>query len=167
MTLFAVARILHIISGIIWGGTAIVFNLTVQPTIMATGDAGKQVIAHLMTKTRFRMIMMGSGFITVLAGIYLYGVDSSWFQSAWMRSNTGIGFSIGAFAGILGFIFGVMSGNINQAMARLGGQMQGQPTTEQMKAMQALNKQSGFVTNATTICVLIAIVMMASARLLG
>lgn len=167
MTLFAIARVLHIVAGIIWGGTAIVFNLTVQPTLMATGDSGKQVIAHLMTKTRFRMIMMGSGFITVLAGIYLYGVDSSWFQSAWMRSHTGMGFGLGAVAGILGFVFGAMSGNISQAMAKLGGQIQGQPTAEQMKAMQALSKQAVFVTNATTIFVLIAIVMMASARLMG
>lgn len=167
MTLFAIARVLHIISGIIWAGTAIMFNLTILPALNSTGDAGKQVVGYLMTKTKFRMIMTVAGFITVLAGIYLYGVDSSWFQSAWMRTNTGMGFGLGAFAGILGFVFGAMSGSINQAMANLGGQMQGQPTAEQMKAMQALNKRAVFVSNATTIFVLIAIVMMASARLMG
>jgi uncharacterized membrane protein len=167
MTLFAIARVLHIVAGIIWGGTAVVFNLTVAPSIAATGDAGKQFVGYLMMQTRFRAIMMGCGLITVLAGSYLYGVDSSWFQSAWMRTNTGIGFGIGGFAGILGFVFGAKTGSINEAMAKLGGEMKGQPTPEQLKAMQALLKQNGLITKATTVCVLIAIVMMASARLLG
>lgn len=162
--LFAIVRALHIIAGIIWGGTAIVFNLTVQPTIAATGDSGKQFIAHLMTKTRFRMIMTVAGFVTVLAGSYLYGVDSNWFQSAWMRSNQGIGFGIGGFAGILGFVFGAMTGSLNQAIGVLGAQIQGKPTDEQLAKLNVLIKRNSFFTKANTVCVLIAIVLMATAR---
>lgn len=164
--LFATVRFLHIIAGIIWGGTAIMFNLTVAPTIASTGDAGKQFIGHLMMKTRFRALMMGSGLVTVLAGSYLYGVDSNWFQSAWMQSNQGIAFGIGGFAGILGFVFGAMTGNINEALGKLGMQIQGKPTPEQAQALGALLKRQAVVTKATTICVFIAICLMASARML-
>lgn len=162
--LFIVLRTLHIIAGIIWGGTAVVFNLTVQPTIAATGDAGKQVMAHLVMKTRFRMIMTVAGFVTVLAGSYLYGVNSNWFQSAWMQSRQGTAFGIGGFAGILALVFGAMTGSLNQAIGMLGAQIQGKPTDEQLAKLNGLIKRNAFVMKANTICVLIAIVFMASAR---
>lgn len=168
MTLiFSILRVAHIVSGILWAGGALALTLFVAPTMSATGDAGKQFAGHLITKTRFSLYMMVTGLITVLAGLVLYGIDSNWFQSAWMKTGTGIGFGVGSAAGIAAFIFGVMLGNANKALAALGAQIQGKPTAEQMTAMQGLLKQQAMVTRLNMIFMFISIFMMASARLLG
>ncbi len=166
-TLFSVLRFLHIVAGICWGGGAILMNFFVGPAIGVTGDTGRQFAGHLMGKTSFSRFMMLAGLTTVLAGSYLYGVNSNWFSSAWMRTGQGIGFGIGATAGIIAFIFGYFIGNTNGAMAALGAQIQGKPTDAQMSAMLALRKRASFVTVGNTMCILISIAFMALARLMG
>jgi uncharacterized membrane protein len=84
--LFSILRVLHIISGVLWAGGALVLFFFIGPTMGATGDAGKQFAGHLMGKTRFTAFMMTVAVSTVLAGGFLYGIDSNWFQSEWMRS---------------------------------------------------------------------------------
>jgi uncharacterized membrane protein len=165
--MFAALRFLHIIAGIMWGGGAILMNLVIGPAIGATGDAGRQFAGHLMGKTAFSKVMLGSGLMTVLAGTYLYGVNSNWFQSGWMISGQGIGFGIGAVAGIAALVFGFMIGNVNGALAALGAQIQGKPTDAQMTAMGALRKRQVFVTTANTIFIIISIALMSSARYFG
>jgi len=168
MTLvFSILRFVHIIAGILWAGGALTLTFFVAPSMSATGDAGKQFAGHLIGRTRFSAYMMLTGLTTVLAGSILYGIVSSWFQSGWMRTPTGIGFGIGATAGILAFVFGVMLGNVNKALAALGAQIQGKPTAEQMSAMQALLKRQSMATNGNMIFMLIAIALMASARMFG
>ncbi|HMZ07515.1 MAG TPA: hypothetical protein PK078_07840 [Anaerolineales bacterium] len=168
MTLvFSILRILHIVTGILWAGGALALTLFVAPTMSATGEAGKQFAGHLITKTRFSLYMMVTGLSTVLAGSVLYGIDSNWFQSAWMMTGMGIGFGIGAVAGIAAFIFGIMLGNANSALAALGAQIQGKPTAEQMTALQGLLKRQALTSQMNMIFMFIAIVMMALARLLG
>lgn len=166
-SLVAVLRFLHIIAGIVWGGGAIMMNLVVGPAIGATGDTGRQFAGHLMGKTALSKVMLGSGLVTVLAGTYLYGINSSWFSSGWMMSGQGIGFGIGAVAGIIALVFGFMIGNTNSALAALGAQIQGKPTDEQMALMGALRKRQAFVSKSNTIFIILSIVMMASARFFG
>lgn len=165
--LFAILRVLHIVSGVLWAGGAVVLYFFIAPTIGATGDSGKQFAGHLMGKTRFSAFMMTVGGMTVLAGTILYGIDSNWFQSAWMRSATGTGFGIGAAAGILAFIFGVMLGRTNKALATLGAQIQGKPTPEQLSALQALQKRQAMTGRWNAVFIITSILFMASARLLG
>ena len=167
LSLIPVLRFLHIVAGIIWAGSALLMNLIIGPAINATGDAGKQFAGYLMSKTAFSKLMTVTGFTTVLAGAVLYGINSNWFSSGWMMTGQGIGFGIGATAGILALIFGIMTGSTNKALGALGAQIQGKPTPEQMAALQVLRKRQAFVVPASTICMIITIVLMASARFLG
>ena len=167
LILFSVLRFLHIIAGILWAGGALTMSFFVAPTMGATGDAGKQFAGYLMAKTRFSTFMMVNALITVLAGSILYGIDSNWFQSAWMHSPTGIGFGIGAVTGIVAFVFGGMLGNINKALGMLGAQIQGKPTANQLNALQALMARQANASKWNTVFMLITIVLMASARLFG
>ena len=163
--LFATLRILHIISGIIWGGGAVIMFFAVFPSIVATGEAGKQFAAYLFGKSPFPKIMLASGLITVLAGTYLYGVDSNWFQSAWMQSSQGTMFGIGAFAGIIAFVLGFLINKTNRGLAKLGAQIQGKPTDEQLAVLGTLQKRQRFLATTNIIFMLISIVTMASARM--
>jgi hypothetical protein len=112
------------------------------------------------------MIMTTSVFATVIAGTWLYGIDSNWFQSPWMSSSTGIGFSIGALFAVVGMVTGIMNGSNNGKMAQLGSQIQGKPTPEQMAAMSAIQKQQAWVVPVNSYTLLIAAFLMAIARYL-
>jgi uncharacterized membrane protein (DUF485 family) len=139
-------------------------NFFVGPTLRATGDAGKQFGGHLMAKTRFVMFMTISAFVAVLAGLLLYGIDSAWLSSPWFRSGAGIGFAIGGLFGLVGLVTGMMNGMNNGKMARLGAQIQGKPTPEQMAALGAIQKQQSWVVPVNTYSLLLAVFFMAISR---
>ena len=164
MNIFAVLRFLHIVAGIIWAGGGLLMYFVFAPAIAATGDAGKQYAGYLITKTPFTKIMLVAGVTTVAAGSWLYGIDSSWFQSNWMMTGQGTVFGMGGMLGIAALVFGFMVGNVNSRLAMLGGQIQGKPTAEQAAELGALAKRQAWVSKANAWCIIVAVVMMASAR---
>lgn len=165
-TLVLILRLLHIIGGVFWVGGAVAVNFFVAPTMRATGDAGKQFAGHLMGRTQFSQFMMYSGIVSIVAGFILYGIDSSWFTSAWQSSGPGIGFGIGALFALIGMVTGIMNGSNNRKMASLGAQIQGKPTPEQAAQLAAIQKQQALVVPVNTYSLLLALALMAVARYL-
>jgi len=161
-----VLRLIHIIGGVFWVGSALLMNFFIGPTLRATGDAGRQFAGHFMARTRFTMVMNISVFATLIAGFWLYGIDSQWLSSAWMHSSTGIGFGIGAGFALVGFITGFMNGANNRKLAQIGAQIQGKPTPEQMAQLGTIQKQQGWVVPVNTWTLLLAVFFMAIARYL-
>ena len=159
-------RLIHIVGGIFWVGAGLLMNFFIAPSMRATGDAGRQFGGHFMTKTRAITVMNISVYSTVIAGAWLYGIDSQWFTSAWMTSSSGVGFAVGAVFGLVGFVTGLMNGQNNQKMAKLGAQIQGQPTPEQAAQLGAIAKQQGWVIPVSSYSLLLAIIFMAIARYL-
>jgi hypothetical protein len=103
--------------------------------------------------------------LTALAGIALYWIDSDGFQSvAWMKSGAGTGFGIGTIFGIIGFIFGNIIGITTKSMMKLGAEMQGKPSPEQMTRMQALQKRQGMATTVTAYSLILSVIFMSIAR---
>lgn len=164
--LILVLRLLHILGGVFWVGGALAMNFFVGRTIGATGDAGKQFAGHLMGKTRFSPFMTYSAIASVVAGFILYGIDSNWFTSAWQSSGPGIGFGLGALFALVGFATGLMNGNNNRALGRIGAQIQGKPTAEQAAQLGAIQRQQAWVVPANTYSLLLALILMATARYL-
>jgi uncharacterized membrane protein len=160
-------RLLHIIGGVLWVGGALAMNFFIGPTLRATGDAGKQFAGHLMAKTPFTTVMTASAYATVIAGVWLYGIDSAWFSSPWVRSGAGTGFSIGAAFALIGLVTGIMNGNNNRKLGQLGAQIQGKPTPEQMAALGAVQKQQAWVVPVNTYSLLLAVFFMAISRYLS
>lgn len=165
-TFTLILRLVHIIGGVFWVGGALAMNFFVAPTLGATGDAGRQFAGHLMGKTRFSTFMTTNAFLSVIAGFILYGIDSNWFTSAWQSSGPGIGFAIGALFALVGLVTGIMNGNNNRAMGRLGAQIQGKPTVEQAAQLGMIRKQQTWVIPVNTWSLLLAVVFMAIARYL-
>jgi uncharacterized membrane protein len=164
--LVIVLRLLHILGGVFWVGGALATNFFVGPTIGATGDSGKQFAGYLMSKTRFTTAMTAGAITTVIAGFLLYGIDSDWFSSAWQSSGPGIGFATGALFALVGLVTGIMNGNNNKAMGRLGAQIQGRPTSEQTARLGAIRKQQAWVVPVNSYSLLLAVFFMAIARYL-
>jgi hypothetical protein len=165
-TLTIVLRLLHIIGGVAWAGTTIAFYFVIGPAIQATGNAGREFAAHLITKARFTTAMSSAGGTTVLAGLILYWIDSAGFTSDWMTSGAGVGFGIGGVAGIVALIFGVMFGRNNAELVKIGSQIQGPPTPEQLAAIQAVQTRQKVVGRVMIIAIITAVVFMATARYL-
>lgn len=161
-----VLRLLHIISGVVWVGAGLIMFFFIGPTLGATAEAGQKFAQHLMTKTRFTAVITTSAILTVLAGFGMYWIDSDGFTSTWVHSGAGLGFGIGAGFGLLGFIFGIMVGNSNSALAKIGSQIQGKPTPEQMAQIGALRKRLSIVSPINAYSLILATLLMAIARYL-
>ena len=163
-TLLLVLRLIHIICGVFWVGAALAMNFFISPALRATGDTGRQFAGHLIGQTRFTMVMTTSAILSVIAGFLLYGIDSNWLTSAWQSSGPGIGFAIGAFFALIGFVTGMMNGINNSKMGRLGAQIQGKPTPDQAEKLGAIQKQQAWVVPVNTYSLLLAVLFMAIAR---
>jgi uncharacterized membrane protein len=160
-------RLLHIIGGVFWVGGALAMNFFIAPTVRATGEAGKQFAGHLIAKTPFTTVMTVSAYATVIAGVWLFGIDSAWFSSPWIHSGAGRGFGIGAGFALVGLVTGIMNGNNNRKIGQLGAQIQGQPTPEQLAALSAVQKQQAWVVPVNTYSLLLAVFFMAISRYLS
>ena len=160
-----VLRLVHVFGGIFWVGGALMMNFFIGPTIGATAQAGKQFAGHLMTRTRLSMSLTISAILTVLAGGFLYWHDSQGFTSLWMSAGPGVGFGIGAVSALIGFVFGIMVGQLNKKMALIGSQIkEGGPTPEQLMQLQKIQNQLKVVSPINASSLIIAAVFMSIAR---
>jgi hypothetical protein len=159
-------RLLHIVGGMYWFGAVMAMYFFITPTVAATGEAGQQFMRYLGARSGFSNSILRAAIGTALAGAWLFWIDSSGFQSDWMKSSAGIGFSIGAFFGAVALVFGIIVNRTFAALGQLGAQIQGQPTAEQLAQIQTLQKRSGSAMRHTVYTLIAAAIFMAIARFL-
>jgi uncharacterized membrane protein len=159
-------RLIHILGGIFWVGGALFMNFFIGPTVVATADVGQKFMGQLMAKAGVSRRMTAAAIATVLAGAALYWIDSDGFTSGWLDSGPGIGFGIGAFFALIGLGAGMLVGRNATALGRLGAQVQGKPTPEQLQKLQAIQKQQSIVGPLNVYSLILAAVFMAIARYL-
>lgn len=159
-------RIIHILGGIFWVGGTLTMAFFIAPTVGATAEAGQKFVGHLMGNLKFSNRMAAAAGLTILAGFILYWIDSNGFTSPWMTSGAGRGFGIGAGFALVGFVFGLLVGRTTRAMAQLGAQIQGKPSSEQRTKIDALRKQQMTYSNITAVLLILAVIFMAIARYL-
>ena len=159
-------RIIHIGAGVFWIGASLTALLFLGPAVGATGEAGQRFMGYLINTKNLSGRIAGAAGSSVLAGAILYWIDSQGFSSAWMKSGAGIGFTIGAVFGLIGFIFGILVGRMNKAMAQLGAQMQGKPSPAQLTQMQTIQKQLATYSKITVPALILSVIFMSVARYL-
>jgi len=159
-------RIIHIVSGVFWVGGTLFMTFFIGPTIGATGEAGQKFVGHLMNNLKLSNRMSAAAGMSILAGFILYGLDAR-AGASWLRSSFAIGLGIGALFAILGLVFGIMVGRTTKAMAQLGAQMEGKPSSAQITQMQSVQKQQATYSRMAAISLILATIFMAIARYLG
>ena len=164
--LHLILRIIHIGAGVFWVGGVLMMTCFIAPTLGAIGEGGPKFVAHLVKNLKFTTRMSIAAGLTALAGAWLYWIDSSGFQSAWMMSSVGTGFGLGSFFGAVGFVFGILIGRTTNALVNLGGQMQGKPSAEQMTQLQMLQRRQGLYSRIASISLILSVLFMAMARFL-
>src|SRR5258706_13312706 len=97
-----VLRLLHVVGGAFWFGSAMMVGFMITPTVAATAEVGQKFMAALVQKGNLTKVIAAAGGITILSGGGFYWVYSKWFTSAWMKSGCGNVFGIGWFFGVIG-----------------------------------------------------------------
>jgi uncharacterized membrane protein len=164
-----VLRILHILAGVFWVGSALLIFFFLQPAAREVGPAAGPLMTHLATKKRLPDVTLAAAGLTILAGLLMYwrvtgGLDPDYITTAYGWSIT-----LGALAAIVAVGLGVAvirpsmvrAGEIGQAAAAAGG-----PTPEQAAEMQSLQQRVKSIGNLVTPLLIFAVVAMAAARYL-
>lgn len=165
-----VLRVVHILVGVFWVGTAIFSFVYLQPAVKELGPTGQQFMGHLVEKKKLSVVILTSAVVTILAGILLYWRDSNGFDLDWITSATGLAFTVGGVAAILAFVFGLIlvkpamdrMGTLGQSIAMSGGP----PTDAQVSEMQRLGSRLTLIGQLNLLLLIVAVVAMAAARFL-
>jgi uncharacterized membrane protein len=165
--LIIILRILHIVAGISWAGGAIHYFLFIGPASKATAPESQKFMRYLMEQKRWTKFMGAMSLLTILAGSALYYriFSVNWH---WITTGSGIGFTLGALAGISAFAAGNLLieprvdqlGKLSQAVQANGGS----PSAGQASQISQLQKEMETLGKADFILIAIAIVTMATAR---
>jgi uncharacterized membrane protein len=167
-TLMAVLRIIHIVAGVFWVGSAIFVASILLPTLQAVGPSAGPVMEHLVQVRRLPLRMMGAMILVILSGIALYWKDSAGFQSAWMRSGPGSSFGLGAILGIASGVLGMAtSAPVGRRLGALSAAIKargGPPAAQEVAEMQRLQARMRGSSRVVAVLLVLATVAMAVAR---
>ncbi len=165
--LMVVLRFLHIGAGVFWAGSVFTVARFVLPAAEAAGEEGQRFERRLMLEQKLTAAMIGSGVITVLAGLWLLHLDSSGNEGPFFKSGMGVMLGIGALAALSALGTGIRSAMLAARLGKLAAAIQakgGAPAPEQVAELQALGARLGRRARSVAIQLAIAVLCMAVAR---
>ena len=161
-------RIIHVLFGVFWVGTAIFNAVFLIPSVRALGPAGGAVMQEIAEKRKLPIYFFISGILTVLSGFGLYWYDSAGFTNGFMRSAGGMTFGTGGLLALITLLLGIFV--ITPAAIRaskLGAAMgaaKKPPTPEQAAEMQQLQAKLGKMGALAAVLLTLTTIAMAVAR---
>jgi hypothetical protein len=169
-TTFAILRLIHVLSGVIWVGGVFFVSIYLMPTIRVLGPAGAPVMQHLAQVKKIQLFFMAMAFATILTGLAAFYHNSAG-DTEWMRSGPGRTFSFGALFAIVALIHGA---TVNSPTARKIGMLgmafqaaKGPPPADQVAEMQRLQDKLYFHAQVSISLLLLAALAMGLARYVG
>jgi uncharacterized membrane protein len=168
--LMVVLRLIHIIGGVCWVGTAFLIAWFLIPTQKATGMAGLAFVEELMLRRKMRTYLMLAMIFTILSGLAMYARLSMLTHGQWASSTMGRVLGFGALCAIVAGGIGGSSGKrTGEKMVAIGDAIRssgGSPSPAQQAELDAeLNKAAGKMKLVAALLVL-AVAAMAAARYL-
>jgi len=94
-------RLIHIGAGAFWVGSVFTFFLFVQPAAVAVGPEATKFTYQLIHHRRLPLVILGSAFTTVLAGILLLIMTSNGLDPDLLFNASRLGYTVGGVAAIL------------------------------------------------------------------
>ena len=161
-------RLIHILAGIFWVGSALTMFLFLQPTGHATAPESQRFMLHLLGKRRFTEFVLASAILTAVAGGIMFWLDSNGLQLAWMSRPPGLGFTVGAAAALIALLLFVFIGYPgSRRLLALGTRLQAErrpPTEDEQRTLVAGQRTLKRIGMAVVVLLLIAAASMATAR---
>lgn len=167
--LLIIARLLHVLGGVFWVGSAIFLALFLFPAVRDAGPDGNKVTQSLMQKGKLSIYMNMAAGLAMLSGFYLYWRQAS-SSPGWGGTRQGMIFGLGGLCAVLAAIIGnAVNARAAKKMAVVGAQIQangGAPSPEQAALMGQLQKRLALGLKLITVFLTVAVVAMAVARYL-
>ena len=169
-TFMIVFRLIHILAGMVWLGSATLVVLFLAPAAAEVGPAAGPLVANLVLKRRVTRFVVGSGGVTVLAGAVLYWEDARRYGSlgAFVGSDFGVALTIGAVAALAALTVGaaIVAPGMERGV-RMAGDLarpEGPPAPEQTERLLALQARTRRASRTAVALIAIAAAAMSTAR---
>jgi uncharacterized membrane protein len=160
-------RALHVVGGVLWAGGSFFFALFLEPTATSAGPEGGRFVQRLVGGP-YPRAMAAAGMLSVVAGIWLFWLDSGGFQAEFLGSRFGVVLSIGGLCGLLAAVVGLgLQGRNAARMQAIVTAMQGQaggPSAEQLAQLQAVQRKLRNGGRTAALLLAITVLCMAIAR---
>ena len=159
-----ILRILHIVFGVFWAGSAIFLATMLEPRLRALGPAVQGPVMRALIPVMVPAILF-SATITIAAGITL-ALRLRWDHlNRFLDTGWGWAILIGFVASMIAYAVGMMIATAGRRMAALGASIEGRPPTpEEGGQLQALGSRLTLYGRSNAVLVVIAVGSMASAR---
>lgn len=161
-------RLVHIVAGTVWVGSAVFAAAFLFPTARAVGADGRRFIERL--QQRMGPAMGIAMLLTVITGFIMYGRLSAGFNRAWVTSRPGLALGAGAIAAILAVVIGVAvnapAGARIAAVRKSLEAQGGTPTAAQAAQLATLQTRIERGAQLAAVLLLLAAAAMAVARYL-
>jgi uncharacterized membrane protein len=167
-TITIILRLIHILAGIFWVGTAFLLAGFLVPTLRVTGREGSRFMQTLMQRQRLQANIAIAMLLTVISGFTMYARISAASHGTWAGTRQGIAFGVGGIAAVLGALAGLLiSGVAGRRLAALSQSLEaGAPNTEQQAELGRLQRRIGLGTRLAAALLAVAAGSMAIARYL-
>jgi uncharacterized membrane protein len=106
MILLLLLRVVHILLGVFWAGTIIFAGVLLMPSVRDAGPDGGKVMLALMRRGYMTVVPVAA-LLTILSGIWLYGMNISLAGPVWAGSMPARVYGIGAVAALVAFVLGM------------------------------------------------------------
>ena len=160
-------RLIHILGGIFWVGSALTFFYFVQPSVRATAPGSQPFLLHVQRTRRLSDVTLAAAILNVAAGLILIWRDSNGFQTEWLL-GPGLGFTIGASAAIVALIlFGFIGYPNTRKLVAIGSTLaaeQRPPTEAEAATLAASQRALAPLAVWVPILLIVAAASMATAR---
>ena len=115
-----VLRLVHVLGGIFWVGSALFMAIFLFPALANAGPAAGQIMGA-MQRRRIFVVLPVVAVLTVLSGVRLMQLTSNGFSAAYFNSPSGRVFAWGGTFAIAAFLIGIFIARpVGLKLARLG-----------------------------------------------
>ena len=161
-----VLRIVHVLSGIIWVGTAVFMGFFLGPALSTMGPAAGQVMGGLQ-KRKFMIVLPTVAVLALLSGLRLMMIASGNFGPGYFQTSSGRTFAGAGVLAILAFLIGIVVNRPTMVkMGQLQQSMASDPVSKDAIAaeIKKLQNRMMFAGSVVTLLLIAAAVGMAVAR---
>lgn len=163
-----VLRLIHVMGGIFWVGSAVFNFIYLFPALAAAGPAAGPILGSMQQRRLFT-VLPAVAILTILSGLRLMWIASGGFAAAYFRTGGGATFAAAAVLAIIAFTLGILvnrPAGVRMAQIRqtLAGTQDPAARAALSAELEALQRRNGAVGRAITWLLILAAAGMATAR---
>jgi len=158
VTELVLLRLIHVLGGIFWVGTAVFTTLFLAPALASAGPAAGQVMGALRRRHLMTALPL-SALLTIASGGRLMWITSGGFTAAYFATAHGIAYGLAGAATIVAFLCAMLIARPTAIRcAALGQQIAQSPEGERaaLRVQLAALTRRNVLASAVTIALLLA-----------